>query len=113
MAQQQYPATALDLASLVRDSLYGFNARVAASAVTLPAPTPSARSWSAPLPAQDGQAIEEGHAQRREMLARRRAEQQVRALMSESQRLGVTLSTAQIADVAVTAYTDTLAVARR
>jgi hypothetical protein len=114
-SQRQYSTPsqhALNLAEMVRSSLYGFNARVAASAVTGNAPTPSARSWSAPL-AQDEAAIQRGHAERRLQLAQRRAVQQLDVLLQASQRLGVTVSTDVMARTCISAYTDTMAVARR
>jgi hypothetical protein len=62
---------------------------------------------------QDEAAIAAGHAQRRDMLARRRAEQQLAVLLMESQRLGITLNPTQMARVVIAAYTDTMSCARR
>lgn len=62
---------------------------------------------------QDEQAIAAGRRDRRERLAMRRAEQQVRILMAEAARLGIELSVAQITAVAIDTYTACIAVARR
>jgi hypothetical protein len=109
-------AQPINLADLVRNSLYGFNARVAAPAATLPAQTPSVRSWSAPLPAQDEQAVQRGHAERREARAAYVAGKQVEALIAESLRLGQTIRpdcAHRLARVACNAYADYLGLSRR
>ena len=103
---------ALDLASMIKSSLYGFNARVAAP--TLETAVTSRQSVSVPPPyQQDEAAIARGHAERRLLLAQRRAEQQLTVIMSEASRLGVTLSVETLARTAIAAYVDTMKVARR
>jgi hypothetical protein len=103
----------LDLANMVKSSLYGFNARVAAPAATGKASAPPMSSWSAPLAAQDERLIAQGHAERRLQLAQRRAVQQLDVLLQASQRLGVNVSTDAMARTVIAAYTDTMAVSRR
>ena len=107
--QQHLTTASLDLANLVKASLFGFNARVAAVS-TLETAVTSRQPVSVPPPyQQDEAAIEAGHAQRRDMLARRRAEQQLAVLLMESQRLGIRLNPTQMARVVI----DSLATARR
>jgi hypothetical protein len=101
------------IADGIKRGLTMLNAVRAASAVTGNAPTPSARSWSAPLAAQDSAVIAQGHAERRLQLAQRRAVQQLEVLLQASQRLGVNLSTDAMAKTVIAAYTDTMNCARR
>jgi hypothetical protein len=102
----------MDLASMVRNSLFGFNARVAAPA--LGTAVTSRQPVSVPPPyQQDEVAIAAGHAQRRDMLARRRAEQQLTIVMQDSQRLGVQVSTEQIVNLVTDTVDAVRACARR
>ena len=115
MADTQYSRPSqhtLNLAELVKSSLFGFNARAAAPALETAVTSRQPVSVSPPYQ-QDEAAIEAGHAQRRDMLARRRAEQQLAVLLMESQRLGIRLNPTQMARVVIDAYTDSLATARR
>ena len=106
-------AQSLNLAEMVQRSLYGFNARVAAPASGTSAPVAPVRALPAPPIVNDEVAIARGHAERRAMLAQRRAEQQLRLLLIEAQHSGTSLTVEAMAGVVITAYTDTLAVARR
>jgi len=76
---------------------------------------PSPRPYDVALDAiqQDTATIAQGHRERRDALARRRAQQQVELLLQESQRIGVMLSAEQITAVAVDTYLACLAVSRR
>ena len=116
MADTQYSRPSqhtLNLAELVKSSLFGFNARVAAVS-TLETAAPSRQPVSVSPPYVNDEAlIAEGHRQRREALAARRAEQQLQILLTDSQRLGVSLSTEVMARTVIAAYTDTLNCARR
>ena len=109
--QQHLTTASLDLANLVKASLYGFNARAGSALGT--APSPTGQEPARPPYQQSEADIQRGHAERRERLARRRAEQQLTVLLTDSQRLGVSLSTEVMARTVITAYTDTLAVSRR
>ena len=112
MGHQQYTSHESDLAEMVRSSLFGFNARVAGPA-TLPTAAPPQSAPARPPYQQDEAAIQRGHAERRELLGQRRAAQQLTVLLTESQRLGVTLSTDAMARTCIAAYTDTMNCARR
>lgn len=70
---------------------------------------------SSPSPAilNDDAAIAQGHRERRELLARRRAEQQLEAVLVEAKRLGIQPTAAAIVRIVVDTYTDTLKMARR
>lgn len=112
MAQTQYPTASLDLANMVRSSLFGFNARAGGPA-TLPTAAPPQSAPARPPYQQDEVAIAAGHAQRRDMLARRRAEQQLTIVMQDSQRLGVQVSTEQIVNLVTDTVDAVRACARR
>ena len=85
-----------------------------AAAPALETAVTSRQSVSVPPPyQQDEAAIARGHAERRLLLAQRRAEQQLTVIMAEASRLGVTLSVETLARTAIAAYVDTMKVARR
>jgi hypothetical protein len=93
-------------------SLNNWFRNLSAPAATGNASAPPVRSWSAPI-VNDEAAIQRGHVERRRLLGLRRAEQQLIILLTESQRLGVTLSTDAMARTVIAAYTDTIACSRR
>ena len=103
-----------DSRSMANDVLRRFGAltRRAGSAPGTAAAPPQSES-ARPSFVNDEAAIERGHRQRRELLARRRAEQQVEILRTESARLHVELSVEQITAVAIDTYRACMAVARR
>ena len=103
-----------DSRSMANDVLRRFGALTlrAASAPGTAAAPPQSES-ARPSFVNDEAAIERGHRQRRDQLARRRAEQQLAVLLMESQRLGIRLNPTQMARVVIDTYVDTLATARR
>ena len=115
MAQTNRSTTTPDLASTVFSMLSMSNHLAAAPALETAAS--SRQPVSVPPPyQQDERSIAQGHAERRLLLAQRRAEQQVALTIEAWCSLGHVVTPGQarmLAGVAVTAYTDTLAAARR
>ena len=113
MAQTNYQPTE-DSRSMANDVLrrVGALTLLAGSAPGTAAAPPQSES-ARPSFVNDEAAIERGHRQRRDQLARRRAEQQLAVLLMESQRLKVTLTPEQIARVACATYDEAQMLARR
>jgi len=116
MAQTNYQPTE-DSRSMANDVLRRVGALTlrAGSAPGTAAAPPQSES-ARPSFVNDEAAIERGHRERRVLLAKRRAEQQVELTIEAWLRLGHVVTPAQarmLAGIAVAAYTDTLAHARR
>ena len=111
---RQYPTSHLAMAYAI---LGGFaRLRAVPAAGTAVTPSPSMQSARPQPVVNDEAAIARGHRERRKLLAVRRAEQQVELTIEAWLRLGHVVTPAQarmLAGIAVAAYTDTLAHARR
>jgi len=112
---RQYPTSHADMANAILGGFARLRAVPAAGTAVTPSPSmQSARPQ--PAMANDEAAIATGHRERRVLLAKRRAEQQIELTIEAWLRLGHVVTPEQarmLAGIAVAAYTDTLAHARR
>jgi len=113
MAQTNYQPTE-DSRSMANDVLrrVGALTRRAGSAPGTAAAPPQSES-ARPSFVNDEAAIERGHAERRRLLCVRCVTREIELLLTESQRLKVTLTPEQIARVACATYDEAQMLARR